>query len=71
MSAKNSMTNVVQTNDEGCRRNMQVQRISTGVPTQLTGVEQLIDRAQETRIDGVDDDVDATAGPTTNGDTTA
>jgi hypothetical protein len=41
------------------------------VPTQLTGVEQLIDRAQETRIDGVDDDVDATAGPTTNGDTTA
>ena len=62
LSAKNSMTNVVQTSDRWCRRSMQVQRKSTGVPTQLTGVEQLANRAQETRTDGVDDDVDATVG---------
>jgi hypothetical protein len=41
---------------------MQVHRRSTGVPTQLAGVEQLADRAHETRTDEVDDDVDATVG---------
>jgi hypothetical protein len=61
LTVKNSITNVVQTSDGGCRCSMQVQRRLTGVPTQLTGVEQLADRAQKTRTGGVNDDVDATA----------
>jgi hypothetical protein len=33
-----------------------------GVPTELVGIEQLIDRAQETCTDRIDNDVDATVG---------
>jgi hypothetical protein len=62
LSAKNLMTNVVQTSDGGCRRSMQVKCRSTDVLTQLAGVEQFADHAHETHTDGVDDDVDVTAG---------
>jgi hypothetical protein len=50
---------------------MQVQHISTGLPKQLVGVKQLEDRVEETRIDWVDSDVDATMGATTNGNASA
>jgi hypothetical protein len=41
------------------------------VGEELAGVEQLVDRAQETRTDRVNDDVDATAGSMTNSDAAA
>jgi hypothetical protein len=53
---KNSMTNVVQSSDGGCRRSMQVHHRSTGVLTQLAGVEQLADCAHGTCTNGVNDE---------------